>query len=198
MFNETDFHNYEQKNNSVVPTNSSILRHWPTFFKDWIDTVNIIVSSVIGFFLAILLGYGLYRCFLTYSFCHADDKMNYPRNDYRFLPSCIRKKNRARRDTIVSYPSTRSGLNRLEQELDRLDKLEQELDQELKRELVRLNEPLKGFARLKQKFAKKTPVLVEQKLHVVQIDEPLKLFLKSNQTKRFQSLFHFFQKKPHN
>ena len=109
------------------------------------------MSSVIGVFLAILFGYGLYMCFLTYSFCHAEDKRGYPRNDYRFLPSCIRKKNRARRDTIVSYPSTRSGLDRLEQA---------KLDQELRRERIRLGEPLgdevplKGVARFKKNFEK--------------------------------------------
>ena len=132
---------------------------------------------------------------MTYSFCHADDKLDYPRNDYRFLPSCVRKKNRARQNTIVSYPSTRSGLNRLEQELDRLDKLEQELDQELKREQIRLNEPLKGFARLKQKFAKKTPVLVEQKLHVVQVHEPFETLSEIKPNKKVSKLVSFFSKK---
>ena len=125
--------------------------HLPTFFKDWFDNLCIILSSVVGFFLMILFGYGLFACFMT-SIGHANKKMRFPRNDYRFLPSCLRKKLGERRDTIISYPSTRSGLDRLEQA---------KLDQEMRREKIRLGEPLyekvplKGFAKWKKKIPKK-------------------------------------------
>ena len=81
------------------------------------------------------------------SACHASKKLRYPRNEYRYLPSCLRKKLGERRDTIMSYPSTRSGLDRLEQA---------KLDQEMRREKIRLGEPLyekvplKGFAKWKK------------------------------------------------
>ena len=113
--------------------NNFIFRHLDIFFADYVHSFIVIVSSVIGFFLAILLGYGLYECFSMYSFCHPDENLKYPRNDYRFLLSCVRKKFRGRRNTIISYPSTRSGLERLEAH---------KLEQEIRREKIRLGEPL--------------------------------------------------------
>ena len=147
-----------------------------------------IVSSVIGFFLMILFGYCLFACFCA-STCHASKKLCYPKNDYRYLPSCIRNKLRKRNDTLVSYPSTRSGLDRLEQA---------KLDQEMRRERIRLGEPiyeeipLKGVAKLKKIFAKKKPVPNQTQVHVVQVHAPE---ISQPKTKKVSKLISFFSKK---
>ena len=189
MNNKTDLVSFEQ--NRTIGFNKFVVRHLTTFFGDWFDKFNVLVSSVIGFFLMILFGYTLFACCLT-SFCHANKKLGYPRNDYRYLPSCIRKKFRERSNTIVSYPSTRSGLDRLEQA---------KLDQELRREKIRLGEPiyeeipLKGVAKLKKFFAKKKLVSNPKELHVVQVHAPETSHPKIKQANKVSKLISFFSKK---
>ena len=192
--NTTDLDTFAKNTTSDVVTNNDIIwliMHLPTFFKDWFDNLCIIVSSVVGFFLMILFGYGLFACFMT-SIGHANKKMRFPRNDYRYLPSCLRKKLGERRDTIISYPSTRSGLDRLEQA---------KLDQEMRREKIRLGEPLyekvplKGFAKWKKKFSKKKPVSIQTELHVVQVHAPEMSQPKIKQVSKVSKLKSLFSKK---
>ena len=177
-----------------MATNNAIIKLLTrVFFDDCVNNFVTIGCSVIGFFLAVLLGYGLYECFLVYSFCHEDDKLNFPRNDYSFLLSCVRKK-RNRSNTIMSYPSTRSGLDRLEAA---------KLDQEIRREKIRLGEPLHDDIRLtpvakfKKIFTSKKSKIKNQKpVRVPEIDQPIPYEpIAAKPVKKVSKLIAFFSTK---